>query len=104
MEANFEQIPEAQEFKSRDEIYGILKHLPLYKRRGREEVFLGILKSKNKQWPGWQYIYEIRKEKNFSDLVMELGLYELAINYWIFQIHGGFNNFNIAFLSKQYDF
>lgn len=101
---DFVEIPKPSEFKSRDEIYEILKHLPLYKKRGREEVFLGILKSKNKQWPGWQYLFEIRKEPNFTQLIIDLGIYELAINFWIFQIRSGFNNFNIAFLAKQYDF
>lgn len=66
-------------------MYDILKHLPLYKRKGREEVFLGIVKSKQKTWIGWEYIASIRNKENFDKLLIDTGLYELASNFWELQ-------------------
>lgn len=86
-----------------DEIYEVLKHLPLYRRKNKEEVFLGIKKSKHKNWIGWDCIAQIRKEPNFDKLLIELGLYELAINFWVFQIANG-NEINFEYLLKQYEF
>lgn len=66
-----------------DSIYNILKNLPLYKQRGKEECFLGILKSKEPKWIGWQYIRCIKKQKTFDDPETFLELYKLAINFYI---------------------
>lgn len=81
----------------------ILKYLPLYKRRGREEVFLGIQKSKSKNWCGWEYIAAIRKEPEFANLLIKIGLYELAIKYWEFQTLMG-KQVTFETLMKNYDF
>lgn len=89
--------------KTRDEIYAIVKHLPLYKRKNREEVFLGIKKSKNKNWAGWQYIAEIRKDQNFDKLLIDLGIYELALNFWIFSDLNG-EIVDLEHLLKNYEF
>ena len=96
------EIPQAQTFSSRDEVYNIIKHLPLFKKRGREEVFLGIKKSKTKEWIGWEYIASIRNQKDFSNLLINSGLYELAINYWIISKFNG-SDLNFETLMKQYD-
>lgn len=85
------------------QIYDILKNLPLYKRRGREEVFLGILKSKNKNWCGWQYIAEIRKHKDFAKLLVDLGIYKLAENYWELEALKG-KPITLENLLKNYNF
>lgn len=81
----------------------LLKRLPLYKRRGREEVFLGILKSKTKNWCGWEYISIIKKEPGFADLLIKLGIYELAVRYWEFQTLVG-KQVTFETLMKNYDF
>lgn len=86
--AEWPEIPSTS-LKPRDEMYAIIKHLPLYKRKNREEVFLGIRKSKMKNWIGWQYIAEIRKDPNFDKLLIDLGIYELALNFWIFSNYNG---------------
>lgn len=94
---------EGRESNGSVEIYAILKHLPLYRRKNREEVFLGIRKSKHKNWIGWDYIARIRKESNFDKLLIELGLYELAVHFWEFQVANG-NEISFDYLVKQYDF
>lgn len=98
---NWLELPDIPEFKEYNEIYAIVKHLPLYKRKGKEEVFLGIRKSKNKNWIGWEYITSIRKNENFDKLLIELGLYELAINFWVMQAHNG-SEVSFEILSKNY--
>lgn len=83
-------------------MYDILKHLPLYKRKGKEEVFLGIVKSKHKSWIGWEYIASIRNKENFDKLLISTGLYELASNFWEFQkLNGKLVTFEI--LMKNYN-
>ena len=85
-----------------ENLYNIVKHLPLYKRKGREEVFLGIIKSKSKTWVGWDYIQSLKNLENFNELLIESGLYQLAINYWYIQ---NLNGKEITFenLMKNYD-
>lgn len=81
----------------------ILKHLPLYKKRGREEVFLGIQKSKNKTWVGWEYITSIKDDEKFGWILTNCGLYDLAVNYWELQQSLG-KKVNLDALMKNYDF
>lgn len=69
-----------EEFElNEEEILEKLKTLPLYKSRGKEKIFLGILRSKTKNWIGWHYInkqdFKIQKD---IDL-----LYNLAINFYL---------------------
>lgn len=97
------ELPEAPIFKESKEIYEIVKHLPLYRRKNKEEVFLGIRKSKYKHWIGWDYISQIRKDPNFDKLLISLGLYELALNFWIFQCESGVD-ISFEHLLKQYEF
>lgn len=97
------EIPKTPKFKSKEEVYAIVKHLPLYGRKNKEEVFLGIKKSKSKGWGGWQYIACIRKEPNFSQLLIDLGIYELALNYLIFQDAIG-HELKLDELLRNYDF
>lgn len=85
-----------------ESLYNIVKHLPLYKRKGREEVFLGIVKSKSKSWIGWQYIQDIRNLDNFNELLIDLGIYQLAINYWYVQIQNG-KDVSFDILNKNYN-
>ncbi len=83
-------------------MYDILKHLPLYKRKGREEVFLGIVKSKQKNWIGWEYIASIRNKENFDKLLIDTGLYELASNFWELQKLNG-KSVTFEILMKNYN-
>lgn len=65
-------------------IYEVVKKLPLYKQRAKEEVFLGILKSRSKKWIGWKYLRELKKDRSFNNSAVFIELYELALNYyWI---------------------
>ena len=85
-----------------ENLYNIVKHLPLYKRKGREEVFLGIVKSKAKNWIGWQYIQDLRNLDNFNELLIETGLYQLALNHWFIQTQNG-KEVTFEILKKNYD-
>lgn len=68
--------------KELDALYNELKVLPLYKRRAKEEVFLGILKSKSKKWIGWKYLKEFKKTIEFKDDKLFQQFFELALNYY----------------------
>lgn len=87
---------DTQQFELDDnEILEKIKQLPLYKSRGKEKIFLGILKSKTKNWIGWQFI----AKQNFKlqdDIDL---LYELAINFY--KINPKYFNQNLL---KLYDF
>jgi len=87
-----------------NEIYNILKQLPLYKRRGKEEVFLGILKSKSPKWIGWNYIKYIKRDFNNIDLDFFYALYELALNYYFMRMNIRNESIDIETLKKNYDF
>lgn len=67
------------------DIYNLLIQIPLYKQRGKEEVFLGIRRSKFRKWIGWKLISELKRNKEFPSKVSESGLYKLALNFWIIQ-------------------
>lgn len=81
-------------------IYNVVKNLPLYKQRRKEEVFLGILKSKTKKWCGWNYLREIKKTRRFDDYDSFLELYVLALNFYYIQKQ----DISYASLLKNYNF
>lgn len=67
-----------------DKIYKLLIQIPLYKSRSREEVFLGIKKSKYPKWNGWNFLSQLKRENKFPQDIMSCGLYELAVNFLAF--------------------
>lgn len=85
-----------------DEIYKHISQLPLYKRRLKEEVFLGIVKSKTKKWIGWKYVKIIKKIKE-KELDYFLNLYELSLNYYYLKSLTSKTPINYKNLIKNYN-
>ena len=84
-----------------DKIYEVVKLLPLYKRRTKEECFLGILRSQNKKWIGWKYLGTLKKDIDLNDIDFFKQIYELALNfYWVRDS----KNITETNLLKNYDF
>lgn len=85
-----------------DKIHKLLVQIPLYKQRGREEIFLGIKKSKHKKWIGWKFINQLKAENKFPQCIMESGLYDLAVNFWI--LYCTKYKLSLEILEKSYEF
>lgn len=85
-----------------NKIYKLLIQIPLYKSRSREEVFLGIKKSKYPKWNGWNFLYQLKRENKFPQDIMSCGLYELAVNFWL--LYSLEKPLTLEFLESQYEF
>lgn len=85
-----------------EKTFRLLIQIPLYKSRQKEEVFLGIKKSKYPKWIGWQFIKEMKKNGSFLHNLPNSGLYDLAINFWILQSKN--KEITLELLENEYEF
>lgn len=91
-------------FNNFDLIKQELIKYPLYKQRGKQEVFLGIKNTSTNKWVGFKIIKELKRKKEFPYNQEKLSeIYDLALFYWCLYFDELLKSNNINFSSEYFN-